>query len=272
MNKDLEWLARNVHEWANDRSDIIGLDNDGEVRFYGVDCVSDYYADHSLGPFDFGQGVGQRYTRSEWQTVRDELSGKPSWSCAPKWAEWLAQCAQGYWVFFSSKPLADTCTWDQGFASGYYGDHGEVLVDWRDTLEKRPSDEPSDKTRRAIGEANNMTTEKQWRGPEDGLPPVGEWVQFKQIDETGANLNGLECYVISNGKDNAGVDVTTAYFNKYGYQAFASDCFRPIRTKEEKVVGEMLSLDCEPHEGMLSRADFCRKLYREGYRKQEHPE
>ena len=45
--------------------------------------------------------------------------------------------------------------------------------------------------------------------------------------------------------------------------------FRPIRSEEDVAVEEMLALDCEPHEGMLSRADFCRTLYRAGYRKRQ---
>lgn len=40
----------------------------------------------------------------------------------------------------------------------------------------------------------------------------------------------------------------------------------PQKSARDLAVEEMLSYDCEPHEGMLSRRDFCGVLHEKGYR------
>lgn len=69
--------------------------------------------------------------------------GKPDWSEAPSWAEWLAQDEDGDWQWFSKKPFihAPSESWDiPDFAT-------EVEIvsaaqpnpeGWRTTLERRP--------------------------------------------------------------------------------------------------------------------------------------
>jgi|TARA_A100000171_G_scaffold42956_3_gene44677 hypothetical protein len=94
---------------------------------------------------------------------------------------------------------------------------------------------------------------KPWSGPEDGLPPVGAdclmdnarrgWAKVKIIAERDGYLFGW-CS-----------EETQVYFSN------DPDDFRPLRTEKERVVEWALSQDCQPHEGMLSRADFCAKLY-----------
>ena len=124
----------------------------------------------------------------------------------------------------------------------------------------------SDQIVDAVIERVNNNGQLEWRGPEDGFPPVGQRVQFKQQDDTGGGLDGLECTVISNGKDDTGIDVTTVQFELHGYQAFMSDCFRPILSEEDKAVEEMVNYRKAHH---WSDEQFCRELYRAGYRKQE---
>jgi hypothetical protein len=45
---------------------------------------------------------------------------------------------------------------------------------------------------------------------------------------------------------------------------------RPIKSEREKFVENALKLDCEPHEGMLSRSDFVGAMYDAGCRFMEN--
>jgi hypothetical protein len=103
-------------------------------------------------------------------------------------------------------------------------------------------------------------------GDLEWLPPVGQRVQFKRVDRTGEEIDGQECYVISNGRDEFGNYVTTAYFELHGYRAFRSDCFRPIRSEEDRAVEEMMRIwvSTTGTDGQRMQA-----LYRAGYRKQK---
>lgn len=279
MNEDLKWLATNVHEWPRHDVTGIGLDPDGEFRAYGdTGCTLDYYPDPL--PDGIAKRIGNHYTRAQWQAARDELSGKPSWDDAPENAAYLCQDPDGWWEWFSHKPSPMEREWPGGEkpSDGFIecGPEGILLGDWRNTLERRPQskktytvDEVIDELdiRQEVNEASVAMGLREWRGPEDGLPPVGKWVQFEQADEAGEGLDGLECYVISNGKDESGYDVTTVFFKLHGYKAFMSDCFHPIRTEEDKAAEEMASLLGFPE--CPATQQVCRDLYRAGYRKQE---
>lgn len=116
---DLRWLAENVPSWP--------VVNGGTVS----------------------TSRGSRYTRQEWQTARDLISGKPSWEDAPEWAEWLAQWPDdGEWVFYPSKPSIKTRGYcvdlieDQIGLNLLSGSKGPILGDWRNTLERRPESTP----------------------------------------------------------------------------------------------------------------------------------
>lgn len=65
----------------------------------------------------------------------------------------------------------------------------------------------------------------------------------------------------------------TEWVAAYRNYACGSDFkFRPMRSEEDLAIGEMLDLDeYDPDSkmGMMSREDFCRSLYRAGYRKQK---
>lgn len=68
------------------------------------------------------------------------VQGKPSWSDAPEWANWLAQNPWGGWRWFEGRPSPL-----DGFGWRPYGGRAMVVGittpvngDWKDTLEARP--------------------------------------------------------------------------------------------------------------------------------------
>lgn len=69
-------------------------------------------------------------------------SGKPDWNDAPEWAEWRAMDEDGAWWWYESQP-------QQGFDAwlSLLNDRAYKLcdaprpIDWKDTLEKRPTHE-----------------------------------------------------------------------------------------------------------------------------------
>lgn len=94
-------------------------------------------------------------------------------------------------------------------------------------------------------------TRKQWSGPEDGLPPVGT---------KGATSGGV-CDVLA--VDEVRDQIAIRWHDgELGVVAVQS--FRPLKSEKERVVEWALSQDCDPNEGMLSRSDFCAKLYDAG--------
>ncbi|MFC7091932.1 hypothetical protein ACFQH5_20530, partial [Halomonas salifodinae] len=88
-----------------------------------------------------------RVNEKMWLQRRAELINKPSWDDAPEWAEWLAQDEDGSWWFFNGRPKLAADFW-------YHGDHKEdprfgkkalngglpAGHDWRQTLERRPTE------------------------------------------------------------------------------------------------------------------------------------
>ena len=238
MNEDLKWLAENVHEW-NLRGKLKIC---AHKRLDGSFFVSRVYPDDFEG-----------YTRAQWQAARDELSGKPKeWEGA-----WLFQDRYGFWhsfddtetpVLYGDSPEKNYCT-RKGFFKDY--GRGEVLGDWRDTLERRPENHSVE------------PTEKVWRGPEDGLPPVGTYCQALFEDES--TFDGgewFDAYIVGVCKDGN----TVAELLNEGVFV-VSHKFRPIRTEEEKAVGEMIDIACKAC--ATTSAEFAQSLYRAGYRKQE---
>ncbi|MCX7132318.1 hypothetical protein [Aeromonas sp.] len=76
---------------------------------------------------------------------RSELQNKPSWKDAPEWATHLAQAGNGCWFFLGGgRILLRTNDMHEQVWSAKQAEtrewKGEVLGDWRDTLERRPAD------------------------------------------------------------------------------------------------------------------------------------
>lgn len=125
---DLDWLARNVHEWpAGEHQPWCYV----YMTYGGVMKAAGNFLDAGANP--------AMITIDQWISRRAELQNKPSWDKAEGWAEWLAQDSCGCWGFFQKKPQIHALSWIA--RSGYYQirSPGNLLLgDWRNTLEKRP--------------------------------------------------------------------------------------------------------------------------------------
>lgn len=125
MINELTWLARHVHAFEGGKNFITVS---GDLYFY-----------RDKPPH------GISFSRDEWLARRAELQNKPSWKDAPEWATYLAQSAGGDWAWFGGVPEPSFDAWEGGhlgIQSKWMGktNSGEVLGDWRDTLERRPID------------------------------------------------------------------------------------------------------------------------------------
>ena len=76
-------------------------------------------------------------TRAEFEARKAERQNKPSWDDAPDWARWLAQDDQGLWIFSQGKLLCDFIQWTGQWRAFATGRVGEVIGDWRNTLDQR---------------------------------------------------------------------------------------------------------------------------------------
>ena len=126
---DLDWLARNVHEWpAGEHQPWCYV----YMTYGGVMKAAGNFLDAGANP--------AMITIDQWISRRAELQNKPSWDDAPEWANWLAQDEDGEWWFFSAKPKVQSVSFDEQCSDiiAGYAKKGETLGDWRDTLEKRP--------------------------------------------------------------------------------------------------------------------------------------
>lgn len=129
---DLDWLARNVHVWPVRTPHVVP---DGDKLFEFVATFHQDYVD-IYGKFP---GCGHSIYRHQWLARRAELQNKPSWKDAPEWAEWLHQDGDGEWAFSEGKPTQYDGLWlGEPYKRSLRAKAGEVLGDWRDTLEKRP--------------------------------------------------------------------------------------------------------------------------------------
>lgn len=130
MNNEtgLDWMARNVHLWPDGMREVL-VCYPRNVDALIWSCVS--------------SNAGW-ITKEQWLTRRVELQNKPSWDDFGESAKFMAQDSDGAWMAFESEPAANYHVWSStrgwcGYArEGRDRCRGEVLGDWRDTLEKRP--------------------------------------------------------------------------------------------------------------------------------------
>lgn len=132
VDDDLTWLARNTHKWPDivpGRAVAAAFVSEGSVRWL------------EYPPVDW-DGC---YRKHEWLARRAKLQNKPSWKEAPEWVRYRAQSDSGTWHWFDGEPEINEMHDSGEFwsAPGYSvitDQCGEVLGDWRDTLERRPAD------------------------------------------------------------------------------------------------------------------------------------
>lgn len=125
----LDWLAQNVHAWPSGDHQpwcYVYMAHDGVMK--------------ASGNFLDAAAKSTMITIDQWLARRAELQNKPSWKGAPEWATHLAQASVGNWFFFSGEPYPRETAWRilESMQAISLNWKGEVLGDWRDTLEKRP--------------------------------------------------------------------------------------------------------------------------------------
>lgn len=125
---DLDWLARNVPL--------------GQVRGWVQKAGEGFNIIPSgMPPAIFGQEMW--FSAREVIARRAELQNKPRWKDAPEWASFLIQTMAGWWLWLSNEPNGMDDNGVMYFhpdANSEKSREGEVLGDWRDTLERRPTD------------------------------------------------------------------------------------------------------------------------------------
>ena len=146
---DLDWMARNVHEWpAGEHQPWCYV----YMTYGGVMKAAGNFLDAGANP--------AMITIDQWLARRAELQNKPSWDDFGESAKFMAQDSDGAWMVFESEPTANYHVWSSmrgwcGYArEGRDRCRGEVLGDWRDTLEKRP-----EQLKPSIEEANRLAQE-----------------------------------------------------------------------------------------------------------------
>ena len=222
---DLDWLARNVHEWpAGDHQPWCYVYWKGGKRAVSGNCIT------AIQPC-------VRVELSEWLARRAELQNKPA-----KWpigANWLAQDKDGEWWFYTDE--IDNPPQNHGEDNWYSDDVavrcrliGEVIGDWRDTLEKRPEEfkqftSIEDNQELSVSQEHEMKQDNGWleRGE---LPPVGEVCEI--LGAFGHYQEWFECKIIAehNGSVFAANERSWMNVRKGERQ------FRPLRTERDVLI------------------------------------
>ena len=220
----LERLARLMNVVPNDEYNAARLDDDFQSGMqFSKNCLDVLSSSwHSI---------------KQVQEKRDDLSGKPK-EWVNDWARWRGQNSSGNWYEFSLPPIKGNNAWIYVLSvQASLVSPGEVLSDWRDTLEERVVED------KAV----------EWV---DGLPPVGAvcdlyWPTHKDPNVTITYQgDGVGCY-----KNEHGSEFT-----------YDTNCvgFRPIKTPKEKVIEEMNHIVSEAFDN--GDRSLFNILYDAGYR------
>ncbi len=264
---DLDWLARNVHVWDGNFGFIVMLKmKNGDNLYMHTRDGSKYH------PYCMWNAVlnAKPYSKAQWLARRAELQNKPSWKDAPEWAEWLAQDAAadgtGAWWWYRTMPIKGERTWSsKGESSRPTQERGEVLGDWRDTLERRQESPERFKPITSIednqeqGMTQQATTQQAEKQQDNNwfergeLPPVGVECEVRVADRWNP------CFMIGfNRKGNSVIEYGSAIVE-------VDNCeFRPIRTGRELAIEEMCQV--AGVDGLMFGL-VAAKLYDAGYRK-----
>lgn len=213
---DLTWLARNVHEWPTSDNFTIQL----FCNLHGNTTLS------SKSPNGASHTLIGEVTKVEWLARRAKLQNKPSWDDVESDAEWMAQSSNGRWELFNREPFAsfgDGGGWKfDGFYAWISQNVGEVLGDWRATLERRPQaakPEPSSSDWHKRGE----------------LPPVGMRVRLLFKGDY-----AYDCEIVAARGEYVVLWCADAFMSE---AIRLEDCrFEPIQTERERVASELVDV------------------------------
>ena len=177
---DLDWLARNVHVWPS-----------GDHQPWCYVYMAHGGVMKAAGNFLDAVSKPTMITIDQWLARRAELQNKPA-----KWpigANWLAQDKDGEWWFYTDE--IDNPPQNHGEDNWYSDDVavrcrliGEVIGDWRDTLEKRPEQDEFE-TFASIEDSKEQETKQDNEWFERGeLPPVGKVCLYVVSDRLSAEV------------------------------------------------------------------------------------
>jgi len=240
---DLERLARDLHKWPENALAAVELLKG--TGFY----LRDGFVLNPVRELSV--------TKYEWQAKRDELSGQPK-EWINDWARWRAQDKDGKWFEFNKKPLCQAVVnkWTNDSVDDVSKvSEGEVLSDWRETLEKRVME---DKEEWMVDVECDQLFKPEWV---DGLPPVGvkcEWT----ISE--GSEYWQECEIKGYYKEQMWMDDGTLEGEDLTCHISYLK-FRPIKSNKEKAIEEMIDIINDN----LTAGGIAVALYSEGYRKTE---
>lgn len=245
-NKDLDTLARAYLDAPITASH--GTVADGHIH-WGYGIVPD-----SWMPI---KEIKQRY---------HELSGKPT-EWVHTWTRFIVQDGNsGIWYESLKKPVPDGCgSWS---AFGPYNEvgQGEVIGDYRNTLEERDMDDRAvsltcgfvdpKHNKEILDELDGMKQQPQWE--EGELPPVGtvcecysEWYS-----------KWVSCRIIAIHEDEFWAHIgNNSRTNVYKLSDYK---FRPIKTERERVVEKMediLNINHDDKYGDFNPTSAAQSIY-----------
>ena len=235
---DLDWLARNVHVWSEGANYVCVNHTDGGYVFH-----------------EHNRNCAIWFTKGQWLARRAELQNKPTeW---PKRANWLAQHEDGEWTFYSDS--ADNPPQHRLDGNWYSDDvavkcchSGEVLGDWRDTLEKRPEQDEFETFTSIEGNQEQDMTQQQEVKQDSGwfergeLPPVGVDCIFEPgsgscyFNEYDLKASGKIVKIIAHTRyEHSSCDVAVFRWDLdgcFGVSTGNTQSFRPIPTERDALI------------------------------------
>ena len=231
---DLDWLARNVHEWpAGEHQPWCYV----YMTYGGVMKAAGNFLDAVANP--------AMITIDQWLARRAELQNKPSWEGAPEWAELLAQDDSVEWYWYASKTAHQGMKswWPAQGANNVQCGNGEVLGDWRDTMELRSADlsEPAvterlTKATQTVLAAAPALMDEKFRFDRDDwfergeLPPVG--CECEILGAFGHYQEWFPCKIIAEHSGSVFAANERSWMNvRKGERQF-----RPLRTERDVLI------------------------------------
>ncbi|RUR26798.1 hypothetical protein ELY33_16965 [Vreelandella andesensis] len=216
--------------------------------------------------------------KSDWLARRTELINEPDDSAAPPEAKYKIQGSTGQWYWaWGQKPESITVYstrfsgWNVEPMCSEQATKGQIPEGhkWHETLKRVERDvcTPEEDEEWALKE--RQLREAEWNG--EGLPPVGTVCEVDYCEAW------HECSVIAHFQQQAGmVAAFTVELrdNKVkSLDAFGAECFRPIRTQEQRAEDDLTTAIKRIHEtqpdGISVSCDrwLARTLIAMGYRK-----
>lgn len=272
-DNNLDWLARNVHKWPENTPYVIPSGNELFERG-AMFCEKHVVINRG------GNCRPRIEFRSQWLARRAELQNKPSWESAPEWANYLAQdgagITDGCWHWYKRTPdhLELSNVW---LSTGLnkMASAGEVLGDWRGTLERRP--EPGKQfTSIEDNQDGSMSNKTDWfeRGE---LPPIGEVCEFDpgngadNFSNDELKASGHSVQIVAHTKYNLSTGNVAVFKWDFddccGVSTGAASCFRPLPTERDKAISEMVAIMNGETACLVLFGDAAAKLYDAGYRR-----